>query len=67
MDEMAHDDRVLAALATCESEFGRLAVAWLRAARLIKQQGRQGYPVVSPATFETDIERFLAIVPSQDA
>ncbi len=45
---------------------GYVWLAWLRAAGLVKQHGRQGYSLLKPATFEKDIDRVFAAVPVQE-
>lgn len=40
-------------------------LAWLRAAGLVKQHGRQGYTLVKAATFEADIEKAFIELPAQ--
>jgi len=41
-------------------------LAWIRAAGLVKQHGRQGYSVVKLATFEKDVDQAFAKVPVQE-
>jgi hypothetical protein len=41
-------------------------LAWLRTAGLVKQHGRQGYSLVKPATFETDVEKVFTQLPVQE-